>query len=51
MFGRQIRQAIGKIVAKPAAVQAAKGIVSAGLTKSFKYAWEKRSKSKPKRSS
>merc|ERR1712166_78812 len=45
----QVRQAIGKIVAKPAAVQAAKGIVSAGLTKSIKYAWEKRSKSKAKK--
>jgi len=49
-FQVKLRGAIGGIVARPAALQAARGVVSAGVVKSIKYAWEKRSKSKAKKS-
>lgn len=43
---RKVQLALGQIVRRAAAVQAAKGVVSAGFSKSIHYALQKRSKNK-----
>lgn len=43
-YRRRLVKAVRQTVGYPAAVQAAKGVLTAGVLKSLKYAWEKNSK-------